>query len=879
MVMCLSTFCAIIIRWCKAMLVKFVTFKRRLIPAADAMQFRHLFFAVIAFLLTFPFTISAQERHTLFNHGSSVRTVAYSPVDSSLVASAGDNSEIKLWNLRNGTATTLGHHTDTINSIAFSPDGRLLASGGDDYVLKIWNVPRKQHIATLDHVTDRTISQVKAVTFSPNGEMIATGGRHAKLWNARTHNEIATFTHDEWVWAVSFSTDGKLLATGDDNGQVNVWNLQSRRTVAQFQADSNAVYAVQFSPDDQILACAGYDGSVKLWKVQNWKSHGTLTANGTISEISFSPDSRTIAAAGYGSVYLWTIDIGENIATFTGHTNWVKTAAFSPEGSALVSGSTDGTLRVWEVTPYSATDRDMVRVVYFVPSDRRTQPGVWAKLDRLVRDVQRFYADQMAANGFGRKTFTFETGKNGGILAYQVDGRFGDQYYLTDTANKIYTELASQFDFGKHVYLIAADISSGSVGPADKCGVGGGNYWYEDETLVRERGGYAVIPASGRCFDTAYGRIVTAHELGHAFGLEHDFRNNAYVMSYGRAPNRLSKCAAGWLNANRSFNTNQTAFNEPTTIQMLTPSTYLPNARNFTLQFKATDVDGIRQAQLLIPTTTADPASGVKLHSCKDLNTQSSTFEFSASTLTAYRGNDITLQVIDAYGNIMRQDYTLKADNSALSQNRADVNRDGRVDVADLVLVASNFGRTISNRANPNPDVNRDGVVNVTDLILVASLLGEVSAAPMLYIQGTNALTAADLQEWIRQAERMDTSHLRAGVVEKGVVVLEQLLTTLRLPTETRLLANYPNPFNPETWIPYQLSKPADVTLHIHSMNGTLMRTLALGHQSARVYRTRSRAAYWDGRNEQGETVASGVYFYTLVAGDFTATRKMLIRK
>ena len=98
-------------------------------------------------------------------------------------------------------------------------------------------------------------------------------------------------------------------------------------------------------------------------------------------------------------------------------------------------------------------------------------------------------------------------------------------------------------------------------------------------------------------------------------------------------------------------------------------------------------------------------------------------------------------------------------------------------------------------------------------------------------------------------------------------------------PDATVLLANYPNPFNPETWIPYQLSNPAEVTLHIHSVNGTLVRTLALGHQPAGMYHSRARAAYWDGKNEAGEAVASGIYFYTFSAGDFTATRKMLILK
>ena len=101
----------------------------------------------------------------------------------------------------------------------------------------------------------------------------------------------------------------------------------------------------------------------------------------------------------------------------------------------------------------------------------------------------------------------------------------------------------------------------------------------------------------------------------------------------------------------------------------------------------------------------------------------------------------------------------------------------------------------------------------------------------------------------------------------------------LQIPQQTSLLANYPNPFNPETWIPYQLSKPTDVKLTIYDINGHVVRDLDLGHQRAGTYRSRSRAAHWDGKNESGESVASGVYFYKFTAGDFSATRKMLIRK
>ena len=108
------------------------------------------------------------------------------------------------------------------------------------------------------------------------------------------------------------------------------------------------------------------------------------------------------------------------------------------------------------------------------------------------------------------------------------------------------------------------------------------------------------------------------------------------------------------------------------------------------------------------------------------------------------------------------------------------------------------------------------------------------------------------------------------------------------IPDTTALLPNYPNPFNPETWIPYHLATDAEVTLTIYDVRGGVVRTLTLGHQPAGVYETRHRAAYWDGRNQIGEPVASGVYFYTLsteptrdsvTAGEFTATRKLLITK
>ena len=162
------------------------------------------------------------------------------------------------------------------------------------------------------------------------------------------------------------------------------------------------------------------------------------------------------------------------------------------------------------------------------------------------------------------------------------------------------------------------------------------------------------------------------------------------------------------------------------------------------------------------------------------------------------------------------------------------------------------------------------------DLVKVAGVIGGGAAAPSAWHLSPEAIpTRADVEQWLSQAQHLN---LTDATSQRGVLFLEQLLVSLT-PKETALLPNYPNPFNPETWIPYQLAEPADVTLTIYAANGVVVRKLALGHQPVGIYQDKNRAAYWDGRNALGEPVASGVYFYTLTASEFTTTRKMLIRK
>ncbi len=1023
------------------------------------MQFKHLFLT-IPILFSFLCFSFAQQQPVVLRHGGVIQTVKFSPVDNSLLASAGDDNTIKIWDLQNNTiVTTLRGHNGVINSVAFSPDGQLLASGGDDWSCRLWDVEAGSYIATLEHIIGQHRTQVKEVAFSPDGKLLATAGLNAKLWEVSTRNEIATLQHDEWVVALAFSPNGEMLATGDNQGRVKVWNIQERKVIAQFKGDTVRVDTVVFSPDGRTLASAGYQGVIKLWAVSDWSSLGTLQNRGTTNTLDFSPDGKALVSTGHTAVTLWSVESGVEIASLTGHSEWVFGAAFSPDGKTLASGGDDGTVRVQNIESYLQTlqQREMVRLIYFLPNNRTAQQDIDTKLDTLIRDVQQFYAEQMDTHGFGRKTFSFETDAKGQAVVHYVSGRYTDGYYDNDTHEKVVKEIEGKFDLSKNLYLISIDTSSERI-DTQLCGVGG---------LYGTAGGMAIVPASGICFAGDAGITVAAHELGHAFGLEHDFRNDAYLMSYGTAPDQLSYCAAELLHVHRYFNDSQISFNEPTTITMQTPLALPSNT--IRLRFEVTDADGLHQAQLLIPTTAGDPADGMKLHSCKLLNTEIGLIEFTTTQLTIGAASEVKLQVIDINGFLAQETFPIIRNDIG----HVDINNDGAVDVSDLVLVASNFGTTAVSDVNTNPDVNKDGfinredlllivdvleseenpivvspsiatvsltpqtvtspaigeqltfslnitggenvagfqatveydtselryvqsdngdylpagaffippiiegntvmiagtslagemngngtlatltfeiiaaktptvnlsnvlltdsagssstphvegteittpqqlpedvnddgivnivdltlvasnfgetganaadmngdgVVNIVDLTLVAAAFGNTAGAPIAWIHNQRiAPNRAEVETWLQEARLLN---LTDPDFQRGILVLENLLKSLT-PKETALLPNYPNPFNPETWIPYKLAKPANVSVFIYTASGQLVRKLDLGHQAVGIYESRTRAAYWDGKNALGETVASGVYYYTLTTSKFTSTRKMLITK
>ena len=477
-----------------------------------------------------------------------------------------------------------------------------------------------------------------------------------------------------------------------------------------------------------------------------------------------------------------------------------------------------------EISTPITTSQRKVKALYFLPNDRALQWHVPAAINTQLKEVQKLYAEQMDSHGYGRKTFEIETDTNDNVVVHHMTGQHNDAFYHTGTLDKIHDEVKTRFDTRKHVYLIVVDIGTERID--GKCGIA----WYY--------GGPAFVPASGYCLDGEGGITLIAHELGHAFSLEHDFRDESYFMSYGHTLRKFSACAAAVLDVNPFFSEAGGFSKTRGAITITSPTTYPKNGRSHTINFQVRDGDGIYQVDFLIPRGAVDVTTNSlerSIFSCEKLNNvQKASVSFQLpGRFMQFDSAFVSVRVIDKYGEVTVRDWTFNPTDSDSNpqQNHTDVNRDGEVNLVDLVIVASRYGEKITGNPTPNPDVNRDGVVDIKDISLITEEL-PIAAAP-----------------------------------------------SLQQPIQTQLLPNYPNPFNPETWIPYQLAVPSDVSISIYSADGQRVRRLALGHQPIGIYESRSHAAYWDGRNAFGEPVASGVYFYTFTAGGFTATRKMLVRK
>ena len=301
-----------------------------------------------------------------------------------------------------------------------------------------------------------------------------------------------------------------------------------------------------------------------------------------------------------------------------------------------------------------------VRMIYFLPNDRPFRQEVVDSMKVKIRQVQTFYADKMEALGQGYRTFRFEVDAQGEPLIHRVEGQHPNSYYLEDTfTNLISTEIGQAYDLYANIYFIILDSR------ANRVDLGSGRQSGGFGSRRGKNGGFSLL--------TVGSLRAAAHELGHAFGLQHDFRDNTYIMSYGRRTwDRLSLCNAKYLAVHPYFNPDIPIEEaQSPTVERISPVTYPAGANSVSIQLKVSDSDGLHQVLLFVRTREPHSAAGFQeVKACRELTGKKETIaEFDyyggipsagGTSLSNPVEHPIIVRVVDTDGNVSSASFILR---------------------------------------------------------------------------------------------------------------------------------------------------------------------------------------------------------------------------
>ena len=714
-----------------------------------------------------------------------------------------------------------------ITEIAYSPDGtRIAAATTKD----IWLYDARSDVA-LKLLTGHTDS-VRTVAFSPSGNTLASGGSDGTVrgWNVRAGTLFETIQgHGGSVLSVRFSPDGATLASAGADKLIRLWDVWNGDFKGTLAGHLEPVDTIAFSPDGSMIASGSRDGAVMLWDFQTGKKIRTIQGHEhPISSVTFSPDGLTLASSGepnwvrsslskVGELKLWDTRTGEQVRTLEGHSNTVGCMAFSPNGEVLASGGGryDGTVRLWNTR--TGEESRILEGQFGVDSVAFSPDG--AKL--------------ATANQGSIRIWDVRTGERLRTLVHWV-GRFA---FAPDGKTLAISRAGAIEIWGAQSgkKLRTLPELTGSVLAFSPDGT----------TLAIRRGHHSILLCDARSGD-----VLQAFEAHTDYLISAAFSPDGKVFAggwrhEGNGLLRLWDVSTGDLLRVISINDDG-----------LEAVAFSPDGKSvFTGGlYSGIRVWGVRTGELLH--TLVGSAGEPYWNTSIAFSPDGTRFASGTSDLTVHVWDTRTWEIL----------HTLTGHGSSEAVRALSFSPDGEI-------LATGGDDTIR-------------LWDVRTGALLWKLEGHVGSVEAVeFAADGNTLaswsTGGTVLLWDLRLGTMwgDIKRTRVVAGRTRRFAEPAPIAAVLMPTETALLPNFPNPFNPETWIPYQLKKPAEVTMTIFNMTGQAIRTLAVGHQPAGEYRNRESAAYWDGRNERGELVANGVYFYTLSAGDFSATRKMLVGK